>query len=84
MVPSSEETSFLTTFYDLYFQSSLHKWAAMVHHAPLFIDPHYDGIQIQNNNSFLFRINNYLPCQDLNPGPTGMKQIAYQCATMIR
>ena len=56
----------------------------MVYHAPLFIDPHYDGIQIQNNNSFLFRINNYLPCQDLNPGPTGMKQIAYQCATMIR
>ena len=35
-----------------------------------FIDPHYDGIQIQINNSFLFRINNSLPCRDLNPGPS--------------
>ena len=40
-----------------------------------FIDPHYDGIQIRINNSFLFRINNFLPCQDLNPGPGGTKQI---------
>ena len=44
---------------------------------------HYDGIQIQINNSFLFRINNYLPCRDLNPGPAGTKQIAYQCAAVL-
>ena len=49
-----------------------------------FIDPHYDGIQIQINNSFLFRINNSLPCRDLNPGPPGTKQIAYQCAIIFR
>ena len=35
-------------------------------------------------NSFLFRINNSLPCRPLNPGPPGMKQIAYQCATVLR
>ena len=34
-------------------------------------------------NSFLFRINNSLPCQDLNPGPPGTKQIAYQYATAL-
>ena len=36
------------------------------------------------NISFLFRINNSLPCRDLNPGPPGTKQIAYQCATLLR
>ena len=34
-------------------------------------------------NSFLFRINNYLPCRDLNPGPPSTKQIAYQYATVL-
>ena len=34
-------------------------------------------------NSFLFRINNSLPCQDLNPGPPGEKQMTYQCATVL-
>ena len=33
--------------------------------------------------SFLFRINNSLPCWDLNPGPPGTKQIAYQSATVL-
>ena len=63
--------------------SVCHKWAAMVYHVKLFIDPHYEGIQIQINNSFLFRINSYLPCQDLNLGPLCTKQIAYQCATVL-
>ena len=34
--------------------------------------------------SFLFRINHSLPCLDLNPGPPGTKQIAYQCATVLQ
>ena len=34
--------------------------------------------------SFLFRINNSLPCRDLNPWRPGTKQIAYQCATVLR
>ena len=63
--------------------SVCHKWAAMVYHDP-FVDPHYDGIQIQINNTLLFRIKNYLPCRNSNPGPPGTKQIAYQCATVLR
>ena len=35
-------------------------------------------------NSFLFWIDNSPPCRDLNPGPPSMKQIAYQCATVLR
>ena len=35
-------------------------------------------------NSFLFGINNSLPCRDLNSGPPSTKQIAYQCATVIQ
>ena len=59
------------------------KWAAMVYYDPLFIGPHYDGIQIQINNSFVFKTNNSLPCQDLNPGPPSTKHLAYQCATVL-
>ena len=36
------------------------------------------------NISFLFRINNSLSCWNLNPGHPGTKQIAYQCATVLR
>ena len=35
-------------------------------------------------NSFLLRMNNSLPCWDMNPGPPGTKQIAHQCATMLQ
>ena len=34
-------------------------------------------------NTFLFRINNSLPCQDLTPGPPGEKQMTYQYATVL-
>ena len=36
------------------------------------------------NNSFLLRINHSLPCRDLSPGPPCTKQIAYQCAAVLR
>ena len=38
-------------------------------HIPKSMDLHHVMIQIQINNSFLFRINNSLSCQDLKPGP---------------
>ena len=33
---------------------------------------------------YKLRIINSLPCRDLNPGPPVTKQIAYQCATVLR
>ena len=34
-------------------------------------------------NSSFYRINNSLPCRDLNPGPPDEKQMTYQCATVL-
>ena len=38
--------------------------------APGTVHGYHVTIQIRINNSFIFRINNSLPCQDLNQGPT--------------
>ena len=49
-----------------------------------------DSNVIEKSNNFIFnkyflfiQNNNSLPCWDLNPGPPGTKQIAYQCATVL-
>ena len=54
-------------------------WIILNFHGATF-SPNQKTIPI---NSFLFRINNYLPCRDLIPGPPGEKLMTYQCANVL-
>ena len=68
LVPSGEETSFLTTFYDLYFSH---------HYAHITLQIMLDLLCGQlfifvfkfEQSSYLFSLKNSCPCQDLNLGP---------------
>ena len=87
LVSFSEETSFLTTFYGLYFN---HHYTHIIHYKSCwtFCVGSYTLL-----SKFLIKLlhylpkiilhNNYLPCWDLYPGHPGTKQIANQCATVL-